>query len=327
MATNRTFRLLATVVASLALAAAFMGCGGGGGATSSADPAPTATPQSTKVTLTSVTLTPSPSGTGSLVDLAASGTNGADGSVNLTALASWTVSMTGLAKYADSKGLSVTSAGRLQLATSATEKVDVVVPPGITVMVKAVASLNDTSASVEKNVVGACASTKLTSGVTCLDPLYVKTDLASSGWRRVHFVVDGNVNVSVELDGQAGRPAIQFAKVSDTFAVNGGWVISGNEFKGSGDTGTYVVMPSGSVTKIDSVDRRSEPSYALGTEGNKAAGWTVCPSDPDRFWQLPGTTLCVSNPMQFSNGSTVTTTGLNSIVAFSKMKVYVAPSK
>ena len=324
---NQRKSFWATVIAPLALAAALTACGGGGGAATPAAEVPPVTVQQVAVKVTSVTLIPSPSGAGSLVDLNATGTNGADGSANLTAVASWTVSMTGLPDYADSSKLSVTTAGRLQVATSATKKIDVVVPPGITSLIKAEASLSGTSASVEKNVTGACIGTKITSGVTCVDPTLVKTDLAPSGWRRVHFVVDGNVNVSVELDGQAGRPAIQFAKVSDTFAANGGWVISGNEFNGSGDTGTYVVLPSGSVTKLDSIDRRAESNYALGTEGNKAAGWTVCPSDPDRFWQLPGTVLCVSNPMQFSNGTSVTTTGLNSIIAFSKMKAYVAPSK
>lgn len=324
MAARKFSRLQATAVASLVLVAAITGCGGGGGSAPAAE-TPTATVQQVAVKVTSVTLTPSPSGTGSLIDLAATGTNGADGSANLTAVASWTVSMTGLSDYADSSKLSVTTAGRLQVATSATKKVDVVVPSGITSLIKAVASLNGSSASVERNVVGACASNKLTSGITCVDPVLVKVDVAPSGWRRAHFVFDGSVNASVEFNGQAGRPALQFAKLSDNFGANGGWVVTGNEFNGSGDTGTYVVLPSGSVTKVDAIDRRAEASYAFGNEGNKAAGWTVCPTDPDRFWQLPGTTLCVSNPMQFPNGSSVTTTGLNSIIAFSKMKPYVAP--
>ena len=208
MARN-VLRLSATAVASLVLVATLTGCGGGGGGSAPAAETPTATVQQVAVKVTSVTLTPSPSGTGSVVDFLATGTNGADGSANLTSLASWAVSMTGLPDYADSSKLSVTTAGRLQVATSATKKVDVVVPPSITSLIKAVASLKDSSASVEKNVTGACTTGLTPFGATC--KFVGKAALSSSlttSWISLRQIVAGKVVQMHTFDGK-GLPVMK----------------------------------------------------------------------------------------------------------------------
>ena len=263
MAARKFSRLQATAVASLVLVAALTGCGGGGGSAPAAE-TPTATVQQVAVKVTSVTLTPSPSGDGMLVKVKAIGTNGADGSADLTARASWSVTVTGLGL--NSANLAVTEAGMLQYSGK-----DLVVLPGQSSGVEAVASLNGSSASVKQTVtVQACGAGLMLSGSSCMVAgmtgnmlYYVGTDHADDGTTIVNrsFYAVGNDGTEHKLVLDKFGPVTQFCGMSVKLGVRGGRLISCNGLAGhEGETGTYEVGPN-YLVKVDNVDRRGEADY------------------------------------------------------------------